>query len=158
MRSPVCDDGRVPTRLLFVCLGNICRSPTAEAVMRALVTERGLDGEIEVDSAGTGGWHAGQPPDPRASAAARARGVALAGVARQITAADFRDFDLLLAMDDENLAELRRVAPAGTAYKIRKLAAVDVPDPYYAGDEGFEIVLDLVADACGRVLDELRQD
>jgi protein-tyrosine phosphatase len=148
----------VPTRLLFVCLGNICRSPTAEAMMRALVAERGLDGEIEVDSAGTGGWHAGQPPDSRAREAARARGVALTGVARQVTAADFEDFDLLLAMDDENVAELRRLAPPGTAHKIRKLADVDVPDPYYAGEEGFEIVLDLVADACGRVLDELRLD
>src|SRR5262245_3545136 len=101
-------------RILFVCMGNICRSPTAEGVMRYLLEERGLDGEIELDSAGTGGWHVGAPPDARATEAARARGITLEGAARQVTRADFEDFDVLVAMDRDNLADLRAMAPAGT--------------------------------------------
>jgi protein-tyrosine phosphatase len=146
-----------PTRLLFVCLGNICRSPTGEAVMRHLIAEKGLDHEIEVDSAGTGGWHAGASPDERACAAASRRGITVGGTARQVRPEDFTDFDLLLAMDDENVHELRRAAPPGTEHKIRKLAGVDVPDPYYGGPEGFDAALDLIDDACRRLLDELRQ-
>ena len=145
----------MPVRLLFVCLGNICRSPTAEAVMRAVVRERGLEGAVEVDSAGTGDWHVGSPPDERASAAAARRGVEMAGAARQVTRTDFADFDLLLAMDAANLRALRRIAPPGTDHKVRLLAHVDVPDPYYGGEDGFETVLDLVDDACRRLLDEL---
>jgi protein-tyrosine phosphatase len=145
----------VSTRLLFVCLGNICRSPTAEGVMRWLIAERGLEGQVEVDSAGTGGWHVGASPDPRAAEAASRRGISLAGAARQVTLADFSDFDLLLAADEENLRALRRLAPAGTEHKVRKLADVDVPDPYYGGERGFDEVLDLVEDACRRLLDEL---
>ena len=99
------------TRILFVCMGNICRSPTAEGVMRHLVREAGLEDEIVIDSAGTGGWHAGDPPDRRATAAARARGVTLEGGARQLTVDDFEDFDLLLAMDRDNLAGIRAIAP-----------------------------------------------
>ncbi|MFP5219260.1 MAG: low molecular weight protein-tyrosine-phosphatase [Actinomycetes bacterium] len=144
-----------PVRLLFVCLGNICRSPTAEAVMRAVLRERRLDDVVEVDSAGTGDWHVGSPPDPRACAAAARRGVDVTGSARQVTADDFSSFDLLLAMDASNARELRRVAPPGTEHKVRLLADVDVPDPYYGGDDGFERVLDLVDDACRRLLDEL---
>ena len=102
---------RLMTRILFVCMGNICRSPTAEGVMRHLVREAGLEDEIVIDSAGTGGWHAGDPPDRRATAAARARGVTLEGGARQITVDDFEDFDLLLAMDRDNLAGIRAIAP-----------------------------------------------
>jgi low molecular weight protein-tyrosine phosphatase len=145
----------VPTRLLFVCLGNICRSPTAEAVMRRVVAERGLDGEVEVDSAGTGAWHAGAPPDPRAARAALRRGVTLEGAARRVTPDDFEDFDLLLAMDEENLRDLLAVAPPHARSRIRKLADVDVPDPYYGDGDGFETVLDLVEDACERLLDEV---
>jgi protein-tyrosine phosphatase len=144
-----------PTRLLFVCLGNICRSPTAEAVMRRLVSERGLDGEIEVDSAGTGDWHVGSPPDARAAEAAARRGFTLAGAARQVTRSDFTAFDLILAMDARNASDLRRSAPPGTAHKVRLLADVDVPDPYFGGRDGFDEVLDLVTDACGRLLDQL---
>ena len=144
-------------RVLFVCMGNICRSPTAEGVMRHLIAQRELDGEIEVASAGTGGWHAGAPPDARATATARARGIALAGEARQVTRADFEDYDLLLAMDRENLGDLLAIAPPGTKHKVRMFLpdGCDVPDPYYGGSGGFEHVLDLVQDACERLLDDL---
>src|SRR4051794_20942456 len=101
----------VPTRLLFVCSGNICRSPTAEAVMRRLVDDAGLTDDIEADGAGTGSWHVGEPPDERATAAAAQRGIALTGVARQIGPDDFDQFDLILAVDDENLQRLRRIVP-----------------------------------------------
>jgi protein-tyrosine phosphatase len=144
--------------VLFVCSGNICRSPTAEAVMRRLVEEAGLAAEIDVDSAGTGDWHAGEPPDSRAVAAARQRGLAVTGVARQITPADFDDADLILAVDAENLHRLRRMAPPGAGDRIRKLAADDVPDPYYGGADGFDVVLDMLEKDCRALLDELRQD
>src|SRR4030088_3162180 len=99
-----------PVRLLFVCLGNICRSPTAEGVMRSLVARAGLEQSVELDSAGTGGWHIGSAPDERATAAAGARGIALEGCARQVAAEDFLDFDLLITMDSSNARELRRLA------------------------------------------------
>ncbi|HVF19444.1 MAG TPA: low molecular weight protein-tyrosine-phosphatase [Mycobacteriales bacterium] len=144
------------TRLLFVCMGNICRSPTAEAVMRHLLAERGLTDVVEVDSAGTGSWHVGSPPDERSCAAAARRGIPLAGAARQVGPADFRTYDLLLAVDDDNLRELRTFAPPGLAHKARRLSAsVDVPDPYYGGEDGFDHVLDVITDACERLLDEL---
>jgi protein-tyrosine phosphatase len=154
-------------RILFVCAGNICRSPTAEGVMRRLVADAGLDGAVELESAGTGGWHAGEPPDARATAAAARRGIALAGAARRVTEEDFERFDLILAMDRENLGELRAVAPGARARaKVRLLREfdpasaggedLDVPDPYYGGARGFETVLDLVAAACGGLLDDLR--
>jgi protein-tyrosine phosphatase len=153
-------------RILFVCMGNICRSPTAEGVMRRLIADAGLTG-IEVESAGTGGWHAGEPPDERATIAARRRGVTLEGAARQVKAADFRKFDLLIAMDRENLRELLTQAPdEDAAEKVRLLREfdpaspgapdLDVPDPYYGGDRGFETVLDLVEAACRGLLDGLR--
>lgn len=145
-------------RILFVCLGNICRSPTAEGVMRRLVRESGLEGEVELDSAGTGSWHVGAPPDRRATAAAAQRGTTLEGAARQVEPADFERFDLVVAMDRENLRDLQAMAPAGTDGKLRLLLGdADVPDPYYGGEDGFERVLDLVEDACGRLLDEVRQ-
>jgi protein-tyrosine phosphatase len=156
-----------PIRILFVCLGNICRSPTAEGVMRALVREAGLQDAIELESAGTGAWHVGDPPDERATETARARGIALEGAARQVRATDFEDFDLILAMDGSNLADLRRMAPDGRAReKVRLLREfdpvsvgsedLDVPDPYYGGSRGFEDVLDLVGAACAGLLEELR--
>jgi protein-tyrosine phosphatase len=144
-------------KILFVCLGNICRSPTAEGVMRALVADAGLEDEIEIDSAGTGAWHAGNPPDARSTAAAARRGITLEGAARQVTAEDFERFDLLLAMDSENLRELRRRAPAGTEDKIRLLCVdADVPDPYYGGERGFDDVLEQVHAACRTLLAEIR--
>jgi protein-tyrosine phosphatase len=160
-------------RLLFVCMGNICRSPTAEGVMRALLREQGLEHAVEVDSAGTGDWHAGSPPDARATAAASARGITLAGSARQITAADFADYDLILAADRRNLRDLQAALGTGgngvsARAKLHLLREfdpasagapdLDVPDPYYGGDAGFEHVLDLVEAACRGLLDTLRAD
>jgi protein-tyrosine phosphatase len=156
-----------PTRLLFVCMGNICRSPTAEGVMRHLLREEGLEDEITVDSAGTGAWHVGNPPDRRATAAAGARGIVLEGAARQVRPSDFDDHDLLLVADRENLADLRAIAPDEAARaKVRLLrefdpasdgaADLDVPDPYYGGPDGFEDVLDLVEAACRGLLAEIR--
>jgi protein-tyrosine phosphatase len=150
-------------RILFVCMGNICRSPTAEGVMRRLVEGAGLD--IEIDSAGTGAWHAGDPPDRRATLAARSRGITLEGAARQVTPDDFRRFDLLIALDRANLRELLAVAPdEEAAEKVRLLREfdpgaggdLDVPDPYYGADRGFETVLDMVEAACRGLIDELR--
>ena len=143
-------------RILFVCMGNICRSPTAEGVMRRLIADAGLD--VEVDSAGTGGWHAGEPPDERATLAAQRRGVTLEGAARQVRPSDFRRFDMLIAMDRSNLGELLALAPdEEAAAKVRLLVPdADVPDPYYGGDRGFENVLDMVEAACRQLLEELR--
>ena len=155
------------TKLLFVCMGNICRSPTAEGVMRHLLREQGLEDEVQIDSAGTGGWHVGAPPDERATEAARRRGIALDGAARQVRPSDFEDYDLLLAADRENVAHLRAIAPDENARsKVRLLrefdpdsrgaADLDVPDPYYGGPGGFEEVLDLVEAACRGLLAEVR--
>jgi protein-tyrosine phosphatase len=153
-------------RILFVCAGNICRSPTAEGVMRHLLEAEGLVDRIEVESAGTGGWHAGDPPDPRSVAAARGREIAVDGAARRVTDEDFERFDLILALDRENLRELRARAPEETRSKIRLLREfdpaaagsgdLDVPDPYYGGANGFEHVLDLIEAACRGLLDEVR--
>jgi protein-tyrosine phosphatase len=157
-------EGR-PLRLLFVCLGNICRSPTAEGVMRALVRDAGLQELIELDSAGTGGWHAGDPPDARATAAARRRGIVLEGAARQVRGGDFEEFDLLLAMDRDNLRNLRRLAPdERSRARVRLLREfdpaagrdLDVPDPYYGGPSGFDAALDLVQAACAALLQRLQ--
>ena len=154
-------------RLLFVCMGNICRSPTAEAVMRALVAEEGLDDQIVIDSAGTGSWHVGHPPDRRSTAAAKARGIVMEGAARQVTVADFEDYDLLLAADADNVGALRALAPDDAAVaKIHLLREYDpvadgdlaVPDPYYGGPDGFEQVIDLVEAACRGLLETLRAE
>ena len=158
-----------PVRLLFVCLGNICRSPTAEGVMRHLLETEGLTERVEIDSAGTGDWHVGESPDPRSIEAARGRGVTLAGAARQVTVADFEAYDLLVAMDAENLAALRRLAPSAAAReRVRRLREfdatataagdLDVPDPYFGGEDGFGHVLDVVEAGCRGLLDALRAD
>jgi protein-tyrosine phosphatase len=126
--------------------------------MHGLIEDAGLDGEIEVDSAGTGSWHVGEAPDERASAAAARRGITMTGAARQVDPSDFDEFDLLVAVDEENLQRLRRIAPPGSGNRIRLLDDVDVPDPYYGGPNGFDTVLDQVDVACRRLLDELRQD
>ncbi|MGI8631878.1 MAG: low molecular weight protein-tyrosine-phosphatase [Solirubrobacterales bacterium] len=156
-----------PIRLCFVCLGNICRSPTAEGVMRALVAERGVTDRVQIDSAGTGGWHVGHPPDERATDAAAQRGIELAGGARRFTADDFERFDLVLAADRANHRDLVAMAPdREAAAKVRLLRSYDpdapddaeVPDPYYGGERGFEVVLDQVQAACEGLLDELLAD
>lgn len=146
-------------RLLFVCLGNICRSSIAQGVFAHMATQEGLSGMFDLDSAGTGGWHVGDQPDPRARAAALRRGIDISGQrARQICVEDFTEFDLLLAMDMDNQSELRLLAPEGTASKISLfleaatgLGISEVPDPYYGGSQGFEEVLDL-AEAGSRAL------
>jgi protein-tyrosine phosphatase len=153
-----------PTRICFVCLGNICRSPTAAAVMIHLVAEAGLSQRIEVESAGTAGWHVGEGPDTRAAAEARRRGLPMRHTAQQFTPRDFARFDLVLAMDDENRRNLLAIAPdEHAAGKVGMLLRYDalsepgaaVPDPYYGGPEGFAYVFDLVERACRGLLDEL---
>jgi protein-tyrosine phosphatase len=143
-------------RICFVCLGNICRSPTAEAVMQRLVDDAGLGARITLDSAGTGGWHAGEPADPRTRAAADARGIAIHHRARRFVAADLDRFDLVLAMDRDNLDVIRRMIGGRATPTAQLLRAFDpqapegaeVPDPYAGGASGFEHVLDLCERAC----------
>jgi protein-tyrosine phosphatase len=153
-------------RVCFVCLGNICRSPTAEAVMRDLVERAGLSGEIEVDSAGTGDWHAGQPPDRRSVATARKRGITVGGTARQFTRGDWERFDYVLAMDRSNYDDLKASLPnAALARKLSLIRSFDpaspkgasVPDPYYSTD-GFDEVIDLCIAACGPLLEHIRAE
>lgn len=151
-------------KILFVCLGNICRSPTAEAVLRALAAREAPELPLEVDSAGTAAYHVGQPPDPRTRAAAARRGYDLSALrARTVEPGDFERFDLILAMDRENLQDLRRRAPSHAHERLRLFlefapdAPEDVPDPYYGGPNGFEEVLDLVETATRALLAHLRQ-
>lgn len=155
-------------RVLFVCLGNICRSPTAEGVVRAIARREFPDLEVEVDSAGTANYHVGEPPDRRAVAAGRRRGYELAALrARQVVAEDFERFDLVLAMDAANLAELERVSGAASEGRRAQLELFmsfaedapgdEVPDPYYGGVEEFERVLDLCETAARGLLRRLAQ-
>ena len=141
------------TRVCFVCLGNICRSPTAEAIMAHRLGFEDLGVHVEVESAGTGDWHVGHPPDERARDEATRRGVPMAGVVQQFTAADFDRFDMVLAMDSANLDALRAIAPTpAAASKVHLLrefdpqagGELDVPDPYFGGQEGFTDVFDMV--------------
>jgi protein-tyrosine phosphatase len=152
-------------RVLFVCLGNICRSPTAEAVMRRQVVDHGLDHLIEIDSAGTGGWHAGDPPDERARLEASRRGIEMSSKARQVHVGDFEYFDLMLAMDRSNFVDLNDLAPSvGHRDKVHLLREFDptangdleVPDPYYGGPNGFTDVFDLVDASCRGLLEHIK--
>ena len=161
-------------RVCFVCLGNICRSPTAEAVMTTLVDDAALTGHVGVDSAGTAGWHEGDPPDHRTVEAAARRGIEMSHLrGRQFRRADFDRFDLVLAMDHDNRRDLLRLAGAGagSSDRVRLLREFDplsaggdplgfdlaVPDPYYGGADGFDLVLDLVDAACRGLLAHLRE-
>lgn len=150
--------------VLFVCMGNICRSPTAEGVFRRLVEMEGLADAIDIDSAGTHAYHIGKPPDARSQLHARKRGVDLSTQkARKIDASDFEKFDYLLAMDHDNLARLQAECPPQYRHKLslfmrfaKNSGAAVVPDPYYDGDRGFELVLDYIEDASGGLMEVLR--
>ncbi len=152
---------RPTTRILFVCLGNICRSPAAEAILRKLVADAGREGEFEIDSAGTSGHNAGLPPDPRMAASLAKRGVTMSGTARQLRLADLEKFDLIVAMDESNDAEVRRLdAGAAAQSKIRPFMSFcrhhddpRVPDPYYGGQSGFDHVIRLLDDGCQGLLE-----
>ena len=151
--------------VLFVCMGNICRSPTAEGVFRRLVRSAGMENEIHIDSAGTHDYHVGDPPDRRAQQAASQRGYDLASLrGRQVSPADFARYDYILAMDFDNLANLQRICPEQYASKVyllmefsEKFDAREVPDPYFGGPQGLEQVLDLVEDAAEGLLHRIRQ-
>jgi len=151
-------------KVLFVCLGNICRSPTAEGVFRQRLRLAGLDGRVETDSAGTGDWHVGKAPDSRACQAAGRRGYELDTLrARQVRLEDFQRFDLILAMDHDNLARLQALRPGSARAELDLLlrryglGRDVVPDPYYGAADGFEEVLDLIEQACDALLGEVRE-
>ncbi|TOC12088.1 protein-tyrosine-phosphatase [Vibrio parahaemolyticus] len=147
-------------RILVVCMGNICRSPTGEVVLRAKAEELGVD--VDIDSAGTIGYHTGNTPDSRAMAAGKQRGYSFKGMrARQVSVQDFEDFDLVLAADKANLADLLDICPAEHRHKVSLFLSHsnssydEIPDPYYGGDDGFELVLDLIEEASVAVLQKL---
>jgi protein-tyrosine phosphatase len=152
------------TKVLFVCLGNICRSPTAHGVFEKLVADAGLQDKIEIDSAGTGDWHIGRPPDERTKRAAKQRGYDLSHLrARQVTGADFHDFDYVLAMDKSNLKDLRSMAGDKSNCHVSLFLDFaesswkrEVPDPYYGGEDGFETVLELVEDGARGLLETIK--
>ncbi len=151
-----------PTRILFVCLGNICRSPAAEAAFAHLAADAGLGDRFVVDSAGTGAWHVGQPADRRMRQTAERRGLQVTSIARQVTTDDFARFDYIFAMDTDNQRTLLRLAPAEHRAKVRLFRDLDpdgrgqdVPDPYYGATNGFDEVLDIVTRTGRALLDEL---
>ena len=153
-------------KVLFVCMGNICRSPTAHGVMQAMVNDRGLQKEIEIDSAGTHAYHIGEPPDTRSQQAALNRGIDMSSLrARKVTIKDFEYYDYILVMDNNNLHSLPQVdlnaCKANVALFLdyaQKYDVSEVPDPYYGGQQGFEYVLDLVEDACDGLLKHIEHD
>ncbi len=153
-------------KILFVCTGNICRSPTAEGVARRWLAMTGLEGIVGVDSAGIQGYHAGEAPDPRAQTAAMRRGYDLSRLrARKVLLKDFAEFDLILAMDRDHFHYLRDMAPEGCKHKVRMFMSFaqthrrdDVPDPYYGGITGFDAVLDMCEDAVQGLIDDIRPD
>ncbi|MDP2787969.1 MAG: low molecular weight protein-tyrosine-phosphatase [Pseudomonadota bacterium] len=152
--------------VLFICMGNICRSPTAEGVFRDKIKKTGLGADIQIDSAGTHDYHIGKPPDRRAQEAARGRGYDLSDLrGRQVSEQDFETFDYVLAMDTDNLALLLERCPAHLQHKVRRLLSfsrrypnLDVPDPYYGGQAGFDRVLDMVEDAAAGLIEEINRN
>lgn len=153
-------------KLLFVCLGNICRSPSAENIMRYLIEKEGLSDQIVCDSAGTASYHLGEPPDRRMKAAAEKRGIKLEGKARQFQPSDFEKYDLILAMDRDNYWSLVSLDPEKKYRdKIKMMCNYaksypdqEVPDPYYGGTEGFNHVIDLLLDACSELLESIKKE
>ena len=147
--------------VLFVCMGNICRSPAAEGVFQKLVDDAGRATEFDIDSAGTIGYHSGDPADSRMRAAAAGRGYDLTSRARRIERSDFGNFDLIVAMDDDNFRDIRSLDTGQGARVVRmcdygkRHGHLEVPDPYYGGSQGFENVLDILEDACGALLEDL---
>lgn len=141
-------------------MGNICRSPTAEGMFRKLAADKGIENRFEVDSAGTGGWHIGSPPDERAQRASLERGIDISSLqARQVVAEDIVYYDTIIAMDQDNLSRLQSMAPESHRHKIRLMLdfgdgpkSREVPDPYYGGEHGFDLVLDLLEDACEKLI------
>lgn len=156
----------MPVKVLFVCLGNICRSPTAEGVFQKLVKDSGLSDFIQTDSAGTAGWHHGKMPDPRTIAAAKRRNIDLSVLrARAVEGKDFHEFDYILAMDETNLEYLQELKPDDYSGHLslflefgQQTRYREVPDPYYGGAEGFERVLDLVEDAAAGLLTSIQKN
>lgn len=154
-----------PYKILFVCLGNICRSPSAEAVMKQCVQSAGLEEQFQIDSAGLIAYHEGEQADPRMRAHAARRGYQLNSISRPVRTTDFFEFDLIIGMDGRNMEELQRKAPSiETERKVHAMMeyAPDslfdhVPDPYYSGAEGFELVLDLLEQACSGLLQQLKK-
>ena len=153
------------TKILFVCLGNICRSACAEAVMKQVVAQRGIAADFEIDSAGLISYHSGEKADPRMRHHAAKRGINITSIARKITTSDFSHFDYIIGMDDDNIRRLLEIAPDEQLYqKISKMSDYcqthrvnSVPDPYYGGDSDFELVLNLLDDACNGLLDKILQ-
>lgn len=146
--------------ILFVCMGNICRSPAAEGVFRKMVADAGREREFTIDSAGTIGYHVGEPADSRMRAAAQRRGYQLDSRARRLAASDFLEFDLIVAMDEDNFRDISDRSPGHGAAVVRmcdychERSEREVPDPYYGGAAGFDIVLDILEEACSRLLDQ----
>ena len=149
-------------KILFVCLGNICRSPAGENIFRHTARNAGVSTQFSIDSAGTAAWHTGKGPDARMTQTLTSRGVVVTGKARQIQPTDLAEFDLILTMDDENYANVKKLDPAGTfANKIQKFTSycqhhdhAEVPDPYYGGLDGFELVADMLEDGCRSLLEK----
>lgn len=164
--DPPSKEATSPVKILFVCLGNICRSPLAESVFRHLARDRGVDHLFEIDSAGTSGYHAGAAPDRRSAATALARGVEVTGRSRQLVGQDLQRFDYVIAMDAENQREIEALhAAAGGTARVHRLrewdperSGPDVPDPYYGGARGFEEVHDIVERSCAALLDHLLRE
>ncbi len=155
------------TNVLFVCLGNICRSPAGEGVLRSIAEKRGVADRIYVESCGIGGWHVGNPPDKRMHEASKGRGICLTGSAQQFEASFFDAFDFIMASDQSVLDELYQLATGNVGYqsKIYLMTGFsrfykneEVPDPYYGGELGFELVLDMLEDSCDALLDQILQD